>query len=93
MLTAGNIINMLSLSKLALIYAMPITVSSSDYNFLGYLFNAQTGRQQFNGSLSGTTRVSHYQKGKTSPDLLEQEIVCGSGISWPHANLYLATDI
>ena len=39
------------------------------------------------GNLSGTTRVSSYQKGrtrkvKTNLDLLEQEIVCGSGICW-----------
>jgi len=27
-------------------------------------------------------QVSRYQKGKTNLDLLEQEIVCGSGISW-----------
>jgi len=38
-------------------------------------------------SLSGTTRVSRYQKGKTrivktNLDLLEQEIVSGSGICW-----------
>jgi len=26
--------------------------------------------------------MSRYQKGKTSLDLLEQEIVSGSGISW-----------
>jgi len=32
----------------------------------------------FNGLQSGTTRVSRYQKGKTSLDLLEQEIVSGS---------------
>ena len=37
--------------------------------------------------MSGTTRVSRYQKGKTSKvktdlDLLEQEIVSGSGICW-----------
>jgi len=32
--------------------------------------------------LSGTTRVSLHQKGKTNLDLLEQEIVSGSGISW-----------
>ena len=34
--------------------------------------------------LSGTTRVSRYQKGKTktSLDFLEQETVNGSGISW-----------
>ena len=29
-----------------------------------------------------TTRVSRYQKGKTNLDLLEQEAVSGSGISW-----------
>jgi len=28
------------------------------------------------------TRVNWYQKGKTSLDLLEQDIVSGSGISW-----------
>jgi len=32
--------------------------------------------------LSGTTKVSRHQKDKTSLDLLEQEIVSGSGISW-----------
>jgi len=31
---------------------------------------------------SGTTRVSRYQKGKTNLDLLEQETMSGSGISW-----------
>jgi len=36
----------------------------------------------FNGPMSGTTRVSRYQKGKTNLDLLEQETVSGSGISW-----------
>jgi len=33
-------------------------------------------------NMSGTTRVSWYQKGKTNLDLLEQEMVSGSGISW-----------
>jgi len=33
-------------------------------------------------TLSGTTRVSRYQKGKTNLDLLEQKTVSGSGISW-----------
>ena len=38
-------------------------------------------------NLSGTTRVSRYQKGKTRKvktnlDLLEQEIVSGNGICW-----------
>jgi len=37
--------------------------------------------------MSGSTRVSRYQKGKTKKvkinlDLLEQEIVSGSGICW-----------
>jgi len=36
----------------------------------------------FNGPLSGTTRVSQYQKGKTNLDFLKQEKVTGSGISW-----------
>ena len=47
--------------------------------------------------MSGSTRVSRYQKGKTKKvktnlDLLEQEIVSGSGIYWaicksaPHAD-------
>ena len=36
----------------------------------------------FNGPLSGTTLVSRYQKRKTSLDLLEQEIMSGSSISW-----------
>jgi len=36
------------------------------------------------GSLDfpGTIWVSQYQKSKTNLDLLEQEIVSGSGISW-----------
>jgi len=38
-------------------------------------------------NMSGTTRVSRYQKGKTRKvktnlDLLQQEIVSGSGICW-----------
>ena len=36
----------------------------------------------FDGPLSGTTQVSPYQKDKTNLDLLEQDIVSGSGISW-----------
>ena len=44
-------------------------------------------------NLSGTTRVSRYQKGKTRKgktnlDLLEQEIVSGSGICWAICNTY-----
>jgi len=46
-------------------------------------------------NLSGTTQVSRYQKGKnrqvkTNLDLLEQEIVSGSGICWAiYASLHL----
>jgi len=36
----------------------------------------------FNSPLFGTTRISRYQKGKTNLDLVEQEIVSGSGIIW-----------
>ena len=36
----------------------------------------------FNGPLSGTTRVSRYQKWKTIWILLKQETVSCSGISW-----------
>ena len=41
-----------------------------------------THTHPFNGPFSGTTRVSRYQKGKTNLDLLKQETVSGSGISW-----------
>jgi len=36
----------------------------------------------FNGPLSRTTQVIWYQKGKTNVDLVEQETMSGSGISW-----------
>jgi len=36
--------------------------------------------------------VSQNQKGKTNLDLLEQEIVSGSSISWAYANLHLAQE-
>jgi len=36
----------------------------------------------FNGPLSGTIWVSRYQKGEINLDLLDQETVSGSGISW-----------
>jgi len=49
----------------------PLTCCSDD----------QQQQHPFNGPLSGTTRVSWYQKGKTNLDLLEQDVVTGSGIS------------
>ena len=47
-----------------------------------FLYSVQLQVQTFYGpwTLSGTTRVSQYQKGKTNLNLLEQEIVSGSGI-------------
>jgi len=42
--------------------------------------------------LFGTTRVSRHQKGKTSLNLLEQQIVSGSGNSGSYANLHLDLD-
>jgi len=44
--------------------------------------NTTVQKNLFNSPLSGTTRISPYQKGKTILDLPEQEIVSGSGISW-----------
>jgi len=41
-----------------------------------------THTHTFNGPFSGTTRVRRYKKGKTNLDLLKQETVSGSGISW-----------
>jgi len=54
-----------------------------------------THTQPFNGPLSGTTRVSRYQKGKTNLDFIywSKETVSGSGISWAmYATLHLAPD-
>jgi len=42
--------------------------------------------------LSGTTRVSWYQKGKTNLDLLEQETVSGSASAESYANLHFDPD-
>ena len=57
---------------------------SSKIHFLLLLLLLLLLLQPFYGpwTLSGTTQLSRYQKGKTSLDLLEQEIVSGSGISW-----------
>jgi len=39
------------------------------------------------------TPERYHQEGKTNLDLLEQEIVSGSGISWAYANLHLTQNI
>jgi len=56
----------------------------SSVNVIGltYILERLQQRQLFNGPLSGTTRVSRYQKGRTNLDLLDQEIMSGSGFSW-----------
>jgi len=41
-----------------------------------------THTHTFKGPFSRTTWMSRYQKGKTNLDLLKQETVSGSGISW-----------
>jgi len=42
--------------------------------------------------LSGTIWQRWYQEGKTNLDLLEQEIVSGSGIAGTYVNLHLDPD-
>ena len=44
--------------------------------------HAHTHTHTFKGPFSRTTWMSRYQKGKTNLDLLKQETVSGSGISW-----------
>ena len=46
------------------------------------VIRAKTHTHTFNGPLSGTTRVSRYQKGKTNLDFTEARDSGGSGISW-----------
>jgi len=46
------------------------------------VYQQEQQQHLFNGPLSWTTWVSQYLKGKTNLDLLEQETVSGSGISW-----------
>ena len=48
------------------------------YYYYYYYYNRFTALW----TVSRTMRVSRYQKSKINPDLLEQEIVSGSGISW-----------
>ena len=64
----------------------PICTTSYD-SFILFCCSSQqshthTHTHPFNGPLSGTTRVSRYQKGKPTWILLKQETVSSSGISW-----------
>jgi len=45
-------------------------------------FLYQQQQHPFSGPLSRTTQMNQCQKGKTNLDLMEQETVSGSGISW-----------
>jgi len=55
--------------------------------------HARTHTHTFNGPLSGTTRVSRYQKAKPPIwIILKQQTVNGSGIRWAIASLLLAPD-
>ena len=53
------------------------TITKTKYYYYYYYYYHFTALQV----LSGTIWVSRYQKSKTNLDLLEQEIVSGSGIS------------
>ena len=60
----------------------PFSKSSSHLHTLVKHYHTHTHTHPFNGPLSGTTRVSRYQKGKPIWILLKQETVSASGISW-----------
>ena len=65
--------------------AAPGSVSSSLAYCVSFFIHRNiqpVATHTFNGPFSWTTRVSWYQKGKTNLDLLKQETVSGSGISW-----------
>jgi len=64
-------------------YTFAVQETTKFFNNCYYYYNHFTAPW----TLSGTTRVSWYQKGKTRKvktnlDILEQETVSGSGISW-----------
>jgi len=46
----------------------------------------------FNDSLSGTTRVSQYQKGRTNLDFTEARDSVATASTGPYASLHLAPD-
>jgi len=69
-----------------MIQLLYITVKFSVHNLAQFYDNTIKIYYYYNHfmapwTLSRTTQVSRYQKGKTNLDLLEQEIVSGSGIS------------
>ena len=65
------------------IHHQPFTVLRSQiFPEISTIMNRHTHTHPFNGPLSGTTRVSWYQKGKPIWILLKQETASGSGIHW-----------
>ena len=72
---------------LELLKAHKKAIRRATVNTFGYIAKAigsvtHAHTHPFNGPFSGTTQVSRYQKGKSNLDLLKQETVSGSGISW-----------
>jgi len=62
-----------------------VNLVSLSYNYINTTKQQQKQQQEqqlFNSPLSRATWVRQYQKGKTNLDVLEQEIVSGSCISW-----------
>jgi len=61
-------------------------------NILTSLMDGQQHQQQqpFNGPLSGTTRVSRYQKGRTNLDFTEVRQWVAVASAGPYASLHLA---
>jgi len=51
-----------------------------------FTWDTHTHTHAFNGLVSRTTWVSWHQKGKPFWILLKQEMMGGSGISWPYAS-------
>jgi len=73
-------------------YTGPYTQMADKYNHKTHTHTHTTVLLLF-WNMSETTRVSRYQKGKTRQvktnlDLLEQEILSGSGICWAICNAY-----
>ena len=64
-----------------------VLLQLQDKIFSHYWYDTHTTVLLLFWNMSGTTRMSRYQRGKTRKvktnlDLLEQEMVCGNGICW-----------
>jgi len=67
----------------------------SEHNLLHETVTEKNNTEEhpFNGPLSVTTRVSHYQRGKTNLDFTEAREWVAVASAGPYANLHLALDI